>query len=176
MTTQATCPINVRRLLPGVVIAVALLVAACGGASGASSAATASAAAAAAAASPASAGPTPFAAWIEHQGFGASVGPNEVRRTALYISDHDGIEDLFNIDEDLALVTGIIEWLDTHPATACWADYHSQVRGYIATVRDGWTKARPIVANGGLVPQDVVKSALEASTAANDLPAPANCP
>ena len=84
--------------------------------------------------------------------------------------------DLFDLDQDLTLVKDIIAWLDAHPATACWADYHTQLRAYLVTVQDGWTKARPVVEKGGLIPADVVASGSEAANAANDLPAPANCP
>ena len=99
-------------------------------------------------------------------------GPPE---RALHL-DNGGAETLFDLDQDLTLVTDIIAWLDAHPATACWADYHTQLRAYLVTVKDGWTKARPAVEKGGLVPADVVASGSAAANAANDLPAPANCP
>ena len=172
MTIPIARGLRARRLLPVAAIAAAVLLAACGGASAAPSAAPASTAAA----SPASAGPATWADWIAHQGFGAQIGPNEVRRNARYISDNGGAETLFDLDQDLTLVTDIIAWLDAHPATACWADYHTQLRAYLVTVQDGWTKARPVVEKGGLVPADVVASGSEAANAANDLPAPANCP
>jgi hypothetical protein len=161
-----------RTLLPGAAIATALLLAACGGASAAPSAATASSAAA----SPASAGPATWADWIAHQGFGAQNGPNEVRRLTRYLKEHAGDVTLFDLDEDIARVAGIVAWLDVHPATECWADYHAQVRAHLVTVQDGWVAARPEVEAGHLIPAEVVASTDEAANAGNDLPAPSDCP
>ncbi len=170
MTVHDARPIRVRPLMPGLLLA-AVLVTGCGGAAAAPSFAPATVAPPSSAA-----GPTSWAAWIDHQGFGAQSGPNEVRRMARYIAEHGGDETLFNLDQDLELVAGIIAWLDAHPATACWADYHAQVRASLVTVQEGWTKARPEVDAGRLVPADVVASAIEAANAANDLAAPADCP
>jgi hypothetical protein len=172
MTTQSARGPRARRLLPGAAIAAAVLLAACGGASAAPSAAPASIAVAA----PAIAGPATWADWIAHQGFGAQNGPNEVRRLTRYDKEHGGDTKLFDLDENIARVAGIVAWLDAHPATACWADYHAQVRGYLVTVQDGWIAARPEVEAGHWIPADIVATTDEAANAANDLPEPADCP
>jgi hypothetical protein len=172
MTIQIARGLRNRTFLPGAAFAVALLLAACGGASAAPTAAPASSAAS----SPASAGPATWADWIAHRGFGAQSGPNEVRRLTRYDMEHAGDATLFDLDENIARVTGILAWLDTHPAKACWADYHEQVRAYLVTVKDGWTKARPEVQAGHPIPADILAGTDVAANAANDLPRPTNCP
>ena len=173
MTIQNARGRRAHQLLPGAALAGAVLLAACGGASGAAYVPTQ---AAVAAASPSPAGPSSWADWIDHQGFGAQNGPNEVRRRARYVTEHAGAEDLFDLDDDIAVVASIVRWLDEHPATACWAEYHTQVRAYLVTVRDGLTAARPEVEAGRVIPPAIVASTGKAANAANDLPAPANCP
>ena len=158
------------QLVPGVILATSVLVAACTGAAAAPTIVPATAA------PPSPAGPTSWADWIDHQGFGAQNGPNEVRRLTRYLAEHAGATTLFDLDDDIARVAGIVAWLDAHPATACWADYHRQVQANLVTVRDGWTRARPEVEAGHLIPADVVASTDEAANAANDLPTPSNCP
>ena len=160
MRTHDARRLLVRRLLPGIALAAAVLVAGCGGA----------------VAAPSAAAPTSWAAWIDHQGFGGQLGPNEVRRTARYISEHSGDETLFGLDQDIGLVADVIAWLDAHPATACWADYHARLRASLVIVHDAWMAARPEVEAGHLVPADVIATASEAATAADDLPEPADCP
>ena len=159
-----------RQLVPGVILATSALVAACSGAAAAPTVAPVTAA------PPSPARPTSWADWIDHQGFGAQNGPNEVRRLTRYLTEHAGATTLFDLDDDIARVAGIVAWLDAHPATACWADYHDQVRAHLVTVRDGWTKARPDVEAGKLIPADVVASADKAANAANDLQTPSDCP
>ncbi len=176
MTVHDDQPSRARRRLPGAILAAACLVAACGGAGAASSVAPASAPPSMSSPTLAVAGPTSWRAWIDHQGFGASVGPNEVRRMARYIAEHGGSASAFDLDQDIQLVTGIIAWLDAHPATPCWADYHDELRVRMVTVRDAWTSARPDVEAGGLVPADIVLAVSDAANAANDMPAPTDCP
>ena len=159
-----------RQLVPGVILATSVMVAACSGAAAAPTVAPVTAA------PPSPAGPTSWADWIDHQGFGAQNGPNEVRRLTRYLTEHAGATTLFDLDDDIARVAGIVAWLDAHPATACWADYHRQVQANLVTVRDGWTRARPEVEAGQLIPADVVASTDEAANAANDLPTPSDCP
>ena len=159
-----------RQLVPGVILATSLLIGACSGAAAAPTVAPVTAA------PPSPARPTSWADWIDHQGFGAQNGPNEVRRLTRYLAEHAGATTLFDLDDDIARVAGIVAWLDAHPATACWADYHDQVRAHLVTVRDGWTEARPEVEAGKLIPADVVASTDEAANAANDLPTPSDCP
>ena len=170
MNVPNASSIRAQRLLPGLILTATVLVAACGGASAAPSIAPAPAA------SPSPAGPTSFAAWTAHLGFGGQAGPNQVRRIARYISDHAGAESLFDLDDDIATVAALNQWLDAHPPTPCWAVYHRTVRAYLATVETGWRAARPLVEKGGFVPGDVISSASEAANAANDLPAPESCP
>ena len=172
MITQSARGSRARRLLPGAAIAAAVLLAACGGASATPSAAPASIAVA----SPAIAGPATWADWMAHQGFGAQNGPNEVRRLTRYLDEHAGATTLFDLDDNIARVTGIVAWLDAHPATACWADYHDQVRAHLVTVQDGWVAARPEVEAGRPIPADTIASTDAAANAANDIPEPADCP
>jgi hypothetical protein len=174
MTIHHAGSLRARRLLPGAAVAAAILLAACGGASGAAYVPTP--AATVAAVSPSPAGPASWADWIDHQGFGAQNGPNEVRRRTRYVTEHAGAENLFDLDDDIATVSGIVTWLDAHPATACWAAYHTQVQAYLVAVRDGLIAARPEVEAGRLIPADIVASTDEAANAANELPAPASCP
>jgi hypothetical protein len=172
MTAHHDRPSRARRLLPGLVLAAACLSAACGGAAAAPTRQPTPSA------PPTleSAGPTSWKEWIDHQGFGAQLGPNEVRRMARAIAEHGGSVALFDLDQDIQLVTDLIAWLDAHPATACWADYHDEVRTQLVIVLDAWTAARPEVEAGRLVPAAVVAAASEGANAANDLPAPADCP
>jgi hypothetical protein len=172
MTMHLHRPSPSRWMLAGAVAATAFLAATCGGPPPAPSVTPAPVETA----SSASTGPTTWSAWVDHLGFGGQTGPNEIRRIARYISDHSGSETLFDLDADISLVTSLISWMDAHPATACWAQYHSTVRAELVEVRDGWVAARPTVEKGGLVPMSIVKSAFDVASAANDLPAPSNCP
>jgi hypothetical protein len=169
--THARRRMLVHRLLPGVALAAASLVAACGGAVAAPAAPTAAPAAIATAA-----GATSWAAWIDHQGFGGAAGPDEVRRTARYIEEHGGDESLFYLDKDIQLVAGMVAWLDAHPATPCWADYHARVRASLMTVHDAWVAARPEVEAGHHVPADAIATAVRAANAAKDVPEPSAGP
>jgi len=81
-----------RQLVPGVILATSLLIGACSGAAAAPTVAPVTAA------PPSPVGPTSWADWIDHQGFGAQNGPNEVRRLTRYLTEHAGATTLFDLD------------------------------------------------------------------------------
>jgi hypothetical protein len=125
---------------------------------------------------PTSAGPTPLAGWIEHQGFGGSSGINQVTKaTAINAEDVQDVT-LFYLDDDAGLVSALISWLDTHPATGCWADLHANTRELLKRIAVSYAKARPVVAAGDFFPSDVAETLQADGLALKALVAPADCP
>jgi hypothetical protein len=129
-----------------------------------------------AAPSPSSAGPTSFAEWTARQGFGGSSGLGIIRDNLLFVVGHRSQMTSYDVDSDKADVTNLAGWLDLHPATACWADYHQAVRDGLARLADGYEQMRPDVEIGHPVPD---KTATDLKALADSLvamPQPAGCP
>jgi len=123
-----------------------------------------------------SAGPTSFADWMTRQGFGGSSGLQQVARSADYVVEHPGEETLFSIDEeDLPTIDGLLKWLDSHPATECWSDYHAAVRAGLVGVRDGYLKAREAVVAGATFPSELAATNAELAQGLLTIAAPPGC-
>jgi hypothetical protein len=122
------------------------------------------------------AGPTDFAAWTERQGFGGSSGLANVAKLVRWVRDHPGEESSWNIDEETADISRLAAWLDTHPATACWADYHAAVRASLDALAAGYATARVDVQAGGIVPPSLIDAMVAEATKSEGLRAPAGCP
>lgn len=150
-------------------LAVALILSACSGTPSPSPSAAPPAA-------PSVAGPTAFADWTARQGFGGSSGVRMVNTLTGWLVDHISEITVANLDGDVADIGHLVEWLDAHPPTACWADYHTAMRASLVLIKDGYATVRTAVVAGKLAPIDVVTSIHAESQKAIDLPAPANCP
>jgi hypothetical protein len=143
---------------------------------GCSVGATPSATAPAATSTPTTPGPTAFADWIAREGFGGSSGLNNVNKLVIYLNEHSTSYALFYIDADAADVASLLAWLDAHPATACWTEYHAAVRSSLHDLVDGYAAVHAAVSAGRTPPIDVTVAMAATSAAAKALPAPANCP
>jgi hypothetical protein len=163
----------VRRLWPSLMVA-AVLIGGCGAGSSASSAGALPTAVAPTAA-PTLAGPTDFAAWIERQGFGGSSGLNNVNKLAGWLVNHATEVRVFDLDQDGGDVAKLLAWLDTHPATDCWADYHAAVRASLEAIAAGYATTRVAVEAGKPAPAEVIGPMYQEATKALGLPRPANC-
>jgi hypothetical protein len=155
------------------IVALTTLLAACGGSpsSGAPSAATTTASPQASVA-----GPTDFAAWTERQGFGGSSGLANVAKLVGWVRDHPGDGSTWDIDDEAADIAALTAWLDTHPATSCWAEYHAAVRASLVSFAAGYAAARVEVQAGRSVPETVTTAMTADAQKATSLPAPAGCP
>jgi len=158
--------------------ALAILVAACGGATPPSPAASSSPVPAIRTSAPAAtpAGATDFSAWTERQGFGGSSGLRNVAKLVHWIKDHPAEETLGNLDDEAGDITRLSVWLDTHPPTACWADLHTSVRASLATLAEGYASARSAVESGVPIPADLADAMVEEADKALAMTAPADCP
>lgn len=154
------------------IVVLTMLVAACGGSptSGAPSSATRTAPPQASIA-----GPTDYAAWTERQGFGGSSGLTNVTKLVKWIRDHPGEETSWNIDDESADIANLTAWLDTHPATNCWAEYHAAVRASLASLTASYAAARVEVQAGRSVPDAVTTAMVAEAEKTTSLAPPAGC-
>lgn len=150
-------------------LAAALILAACGGTPSPSPSAAPTAA-------PSVAGPSAFADWTARQGFGGSSGVRMVNTLTAWLVDNSSQITVANLDGDVADIGHLVEWLDAHPATACWADYHAAMRASLVLIEDGYATARTAVVAGKLAPLDALTAIHAESQKALDMPAPAHCP
>jgi hypothetical protein len=184
-------PTVTPRLRPSLaIVAAVLLSAACSGAavtpgtasvapsSGGSTPAPRSPASSAAAESPAatgSGGPVDYAAWIERQGFGGSSGLNELAKETHWMQDHPAEVTAFDIQTTLRLADNLASWLDEHAPTACWADYHAEVRATLHGMHDAYVTAAAARTAGNNVPTDVVVGLVKDADTVHGLADPAGC-
>jgi hypothetical protein len=165
-----------RRLRPGLLVASSLLAAACGAAAPSAAPAMTPADAATVPAEP-SFGPTDFASWTARQGFGGSSGLNEMNKLVLWMGDNPRQITVAMLDEEeLPSVTYLVRWLEQHPPTACWAEYHATALAALRTLEEDYATVRAAVAAGKSVPSDLATSMAEVAGTAYAMPAPANCP
>ena len=131
------------------------------------------AAAATAAASPG--GPTDFALWIERQGFGGSSGLRQILKDAEWIRDNAFGATLFDVEDTTRHARLLATWLDEHPATRCWTEYHAAVRGRLGRLLDAYAAAHDARAAGKGISFAIGETLVAEAQSAFDLPAPAGC-
>jgi hypothetical protein len=122
------------------------------------------------------AGPTDFAAWTERQGFGGSSGLANIAKLVRWVRDHPGEESSWNVDDETTDILRLAAWLDQHPATACWADYHATVRASLDALAADYAKAKVDIQAGGIVSTSLIDAMVGEANRAEALPAPAGCP
>ena len=120
-------------------------------------------------------GPVDFALWLDRQGFGGSSGLRQVLKSANWVNDNGAFASASDVEIEMGYAERLAGWLDAHPATACWADYHAAVRATLDRVLAGFAAARDARAAGQPVPLDVGATLASDAQAAYDLPAPAGC-
>jgi hypothetical protein len=155
------------------VLLAPLLLAACAATSGAAAPANSTAPTAMASASPG--GPVEYALWIERQGFGGSSGLRQVLKSANWVNDNASWATVSDVETEMSYAERLAGWLDKHPATACWTDYHATVRATLDRVLAGFAAARDARAAGQRVPLEVGATLVSEAQSAFDLPAPAGC-
>jgi hypothetical protein len=131
-----------------------------------------------AAASPqasASGGPVDYAAWVERQGFGGSSGLKEVAKETEWMRDHPSEVTPFDIQTTQRFIDHLAAWLDEHPATPCWADYHTTVRAALGRMHDAYITAHDTRTAGNQVAADVVAALVNDADNAATLADPAGC-
>lgn len=130
-------------------------------------------------AAPSQAGPYAFARWTERQGFGGSSGINAVRSVARWMFENRFEITTSILDTDVGAkgdIVALIEWLDVHEPTACWAAFHTAMRASLERLLDDYAAVRAEVA-AGKTPAEAPVAALHAeSLVAYEMQAPANCP
>ena len=126
-------------------LSAGILLAAC-------SAAAAPSAAPPASPTPSTAGPASFAEWTARQGFGGSSGVGIVRDNLLFVVGHPSDMTPYTVDEDKGDVTHLLDWLDLHPATACWSEYHAAMRDGLAKLAADYDEMHTYVDAGNSVP------------------------
>lgn len=120
-------------------------------------------------------GPVDYALWIERQGFGGSSGLRQVLKSANWVNDNGAFASVSDVGTEMGYAERLAGWLDNHPATACWAEYHAAVRATLDRVLAGFAAARDARAAGQRVPLEVGATLVSEAQAAFDLPAPAGC-
>jgi hypothetical protein len=75
----------------------------------------------------------------------------------------------------MRLTDNLAAWLDSHPATACWADYHATMRASLDRIKSAFAAARDARAAGDSVTPEVGAQLVKETQAAVDLPEPAGC-
>ena len=161
--------IRAHRLALACLLAPALL-AACGASPGASP----STSAPATASSPA--GPASFADWTARQGFGGASGLGLISEDIQRLRNRPTDITAFIAGQDVGNVDALAGWLDGHPATTCWADYHATVRAGLADLAAGYAKVRAAIDGGTAIPDDVTAAMAERLAQLQALKAPASCP
>lgn len=165
---------NVARLT------LALTVAGCAGATASPSPAPPAAAPTAQATVPATpAGPAAFADWTARQGFGGSSGINAVRSVARWMFENRFEITTVILDTDVGAkgdIVALIEWLDFHEPTACWADFHTAMRASLERLLDDYAAVRVVVAAGHWPDEALVGTLRDESLVAYEMKGPANCP
>jgi hypothetical protein len=127
--------------------------------------------------SPTPAGPTSFADWTARQGFGGSSGLGIIRDNLLFLVNRPSDQSVYGLEQDEADVAHLAAWLDLHPATACWTDYHTAVRDGLAKIADGYERlVRPDVELGRPTPASVSSGLMKLADDLLAMPAPAACP
>jgi hypothetical protein len=167
----------VRTFLTGSVLAA--LVAACGGGAVASPTGNSAVAASPTVAStpgPTVFGPTAFADWTERQGFGGSSGLHDVAKNAAWLTEHTFDATAFDIDSDTHKIHLLIDWLDAHPATTCWASYHAAVRASLTSLVARYVDVSAAIASGTSVPTAVATAIANEAQSTYAMPDPASCP
>jgi hypothetical protein len=127
------------------------------------------------AAAPSAGGPVDYALWVERQGFGGSSGLRQVLKGANWIRDHSFEATVFEVDDELGYATRLATWLDEHPPTACWTEYHAIVRATLDRVLDAYAAAHDARAAGEGIPLEVGETLVAEAQAAFDVPAPSGC-
>jgi hypothetical protein len=164
-----------------VLLVVPLLLVACAAATGAAApSATSTAqptirAAATPAVTAAPGGPTEYALWIERQGFGGSSGLHQGVNNAEWIRDHAFEATLFDVEDSAKHADRLANWLDEHPPTACWIEYHATVRATLGRLLDAYAAAHDARAAGKGIPLEVGETLVAEAHSAFDLPAPSGC-
>ena len=128
---------------------------------------------------PSEAGPFSFATWTERQGFGGSSGLNSVRTLARWLTEHRSEITTILLDTDVCArgdVAALIEWLDLHEPTACWADFHTAMRASLQKLMDDYQVVRVEVAAGETASERAVGALFEQSMVVYEMKPPANCP
>jgi hypothetical protein len=128
------------------------------------------------AAAPTPAGPTAYADWVARQGFGGSSGLNNVAKLAGWLTEHRYDVTAFDLDGDHADVVRLVSWLDAHPATPCWVEYHATVRSLLQSIADAYVQADADLTTAGAVDATRAAAMSAAAAQASALPAPASCP
>jgi hypothetical protein len=152
----------------------ALLLVGCGG--GGPAAPTTPVATAAPSVTPTLAGPASYGDWVARQGFGGSSGLNNVRKLAKWVTENKASATPFDLTADQRDIKGLIEWLDAHPATPCWAAFHETMVGRLATLVAEYDRAIVARSAGNAVPDTTADAILSTAQAAFDEPAPSACP
>jgi hypothetical protein len=126
--------------------------------------------------SPKASAPASFADWTARQGFGGSVGLREINHGAHWLQENTGADDYSHwIFWWNGMVQDLAAWLDTHDPTACWADYHAQVRaGLASSLKD--LAAIQAAADAHLAqPYDAITDFVTKTDALMALPDPSGC-
>ena len=123
------------------------------------------------------AGPTSLSAWTDRQGYGGGSGIAEVQKGADWLHRNTGAPDRASwTDWWSSLTDGLVFWLDTHPATDCWAAYHEAVTQALGHIQDEFRPIRAAVNAGANVPGAPISDMLDAANALVALEQPADCP
>jgi hypothetical protein len=121
-------------------------------------------------------GPVAFAEWTARQGFGGSSGLANMNKLAKWLDAHRGDATPFDLTSDSHDIDGLIAWLDQHPASSCWADYHAAMRALLAKLQGPYATAIQARTDGAAVTIGTSLQIVAGAQAAVDLPAPAGCP
>jgi len=101
---------------------------------------------------------------------------NNVVKLIHVVAERPSDETTFEIDDESRDIEGLITWLDEHPATPCWADYHAAVRASLTRVLAAYAEGRTAVAAGEAFPAKVATAMLVEADQVLAVPGPTGCP
>ena len=168
MTTWRHSPL--ARCLRFVLLIAPMTLASCGGlaAGGHTSAPTPTA-------GPTMAPPTSFADWVARDGYNGDSTLRQINKMADWMVANPTGEVMVYIQQDISAVDRLVQWIDIHPATPCWADYRAATRDSLGMIQADFANLRLAAVAGNALPLDIIGKVGDEANAAFKRPEPKNC-
>lgn len=121
-------------------------------------------------------GPTTWAAWVERQGFGGGSGLREIVKGSAWLHENGSRAAAYDVTFWGQLATSLGRWLDTHPATECWADYHAAIRSVLSRMEPEFASLQQIADASRPLPAEATAALASLGADAAAALAPEDCP
>ena len=71
------------------------------------------------------------------------VGLRDINKLALWLQDNMTIATAYDVTSETTRVAGLIDWLEAHPATACWTTFRSDMLAILGNLHEPYAARRP---------------------------------